>query len=203
MNNTTSATSGTPPSGATSSNVAGNATASAPQKKGGSKTMLWVGIIVVVIIIIAAAVLLMSSPGFGFPSAQQVSSAMGTSFSAKPIIHISSSNASLALYSSYGVVGAEIENYTSSTGTLGIMELQFKSSSEVSTLFSTLSSFAGVANVTTTSFKGGQFMVTPTGTAFGAFKNYLFVIEFVSPSGTSTANATAITSLAKDTISAI
>ena len=125
---------------------------------------------------------------------------MNAQFTSHPVLKISGSNASLAAeFSSFGILGAEVENYTSSKGTLMIGELEFKAASNATRLFGTMSSLANSSTIQT--YGGAKYITSPIG-AIGYYKNFVFVIEY-RPAYNTSVNTSVMNTLAKYTISAI
>ncbi|MGC8647772.1 MAG: hypothetical protein ACP5SA_03050 [Candidatus Micrarchaeia archaeon] len=158
------------------------------------------GIVAIIIIVIVAMALLAFKSGFGFPSESEVSSALNAQFTSHPIMKISSSNASLAAeFSSFGIIGAEVENYTSSKGILMIGELEFKTASNATGVFSLMSSSVNSSLIQT--YGGAKYILSPIG-VIGCYKNFEFLIEY-RPAYNTSVNTSAMNTLAKYTISAI
>ena len=161
----------------------------------------------IIIVVVAAMALLAFQPsGFGFPSGSEISSALNAQFTAHPTVTISGSNTSLtAEFSSFGIVGAELENYTSSNGVLVIGELKFKSASSTAEVFNNatkmFSEMASNANNSLQTYNGGKYIITSNG-AIGYYKNFVFIIEYLPMYG-AILNTSAMSTLAKYTISAI
>ena len=143
----------------------------APAKKGIKKLIAVVA--VVVVIVVAALLLLLPSNGYGFPSAQTISSIVGTQVTATPIVTLTGQQiAAMGGPSTVGFISsAEMEKYVTPGGaaTLNITEATFSSAG-----MTYLQSIVNSSGQHFTPYAGGYYLIE-SGTTAG-YKGDIVVI---------------------------
>ncbi|MCL5420102.1 MAG: hypothetical protein M1354_04485 [Candidatus Marsarchaeota archaeon] len=169
----------------------------APAKRGIKKLIAVVA--VVVVIVVAALLLLLPSNGYGFPSAQTISSIVGTQVTATPVVTLTGQQIAAigGPTTSAFISSAEMESYVTpgNTASLNITEATFSSAG-----MTYLKSIINSSGLHLTPYAGGYY-VLESGVTSG-YKGDI-IVEITTQGQAPALNVSEATSVVEATLSAI